>query len=98
MNTARATRMPINILRVALISLAALVTASCSKQSNSDLKEATERVKPSQAEATSVEGEESKSQPSADDIVQDCYGFVWLTKATPVRKMSAECPQCTSTE
>jgi hypothetical protein len=116
MNTARATRMPINILRVALISLAALVTGSCSKQSDSGSKEVSERVKPSQkiadhertndheseqsdqAAVTSAEAEESKSQPSADDFVEDCYAFVWLTKATLTRKMSAECPQCPSTE
>lgn len=98
MNTARATRVPINILRAALISLAALVTASCWKRSDSGSKEASERVKPSQAEVASVEGEESKSQPSADDIVEDCYAFVWLTKATLARKTSAECPQCPSTE
>ena len=108
--------MPINILRAALILLAALVTASCSKQSDSGSKEATERVKSSQriadhertndresersdkAEVTSAEGEESKSQPSVDDIVEDCYGFVWLTKATLARKTSAECPQCPSTD
>jgi hypothetical protein len=116
MNTAGMTRMPVNILRIALISLAALVTASCSKQSGSGSKEATERAKSSQriadhertndresersdeAEVTSAEGEESKSQPSVDDIVQDCYAFVWLTKATLARKMSADCPQCPSTE
>lgn len=84
--------MPVNILWIALISLAALVTASCSKQSDSGSKEATE------AEVTSAEREESKSQPSADDIVQDCYTFVWLTKATLARKMSVNCPQCPSTE
>lgn len=84
--------MSVNILRLALISLATLVTASCSKQSDSGSKEATE------AEVTSPEREESKSQPSADDIVQDCYTFVWLTKATLARKTSADCPQCPSTE
>ena len=84
--------MPVKILRIALISLAALVTASCSKQSDAGSKEATE------AEVTSAEREESKSQPSADDIVQDCYTFVWLTKATLARKISADCPQCPSTE
>jgi hypothetical protein len=114
MNIARATRMPVNILRIALISLA-LVTASCSKQPDSGSKERSERVKQSQriadhertndqepeqtdqAEVTSAE-EEGKSRPSADDIVQDCYAFVWLTKATLARKTSAECPQCSSTE
>jgi hypothetical protein len=103
--------MPINILRAALISLAALVTASCSKQSDSGSKEASERAKPSQKIADherandhesersdQAEGEKSKSQPSADDIVQDCYAFVWLTRATLARKMSANCPQCPSTE
>src|SRR5436305_5627619 len=116
MNTSRTTRMPITVLPVALISLAALVTGSCSKQSDSGSKEASERVKPSHKIAnhertndnqseqsdrtgvTSVEGEKSKSQPSSDDIVEDCYAFAWLTKATLARKMSAECPQCPSTE
>ena len=84
--------MPINILQIALISLAALVTASCLKQSDPGSKEATE------AEVTSAEREESKSQPSKDDIVEDCYTFVWLTQATLARKTSADCPQCPSTE
>jgi hypothetical protein len=115
MNTARSTRMPVNILRVALISLAALATASCSKQPDPASKEASETVKPSQkiadhertneheseqsgqAAVTSAEAEDSKSQPSADDIVEDCYAFVWLTKATLTRKTSGECPQCRST-
>ena len=114
MNITRATRMPLDILRVAAISLAALVTSSCSKQSDSGSEEAFERVTPSQkiadhertndpeseqpAGLASAEEEESESRPSTDEIVQDCYGFVWLTKATPAGKMSTACPQCPSTE
>ena len=108
--------MPLNIVRIALVSVAALITASCSKQSDSGSKEASDRAKPSQKLAdhertnehesqqsdkgavTSAEGDESKSQPSPDDIVQDCYAFVWLTKATLARKTSAECPQCPSND
>jgi hypothetical protein len=114
MNIERTRRIAVDILRIAIISLAAVVTASCSKQSDPDSEEASERVKPSQevadhghtngqeseqpAEVASAEVDESKSRPSTDDIIQDCYGFVWLTKVTPAGKMNFECPQCPSAE
>ena len=108
MNIGHATRTPVYIVRVAIISLAALVASSCSKQSDSGSEKVSERVadyertnhrEPEQAaEVASAEEEESKSRPSTDDIIQDCYGFVWLTKATPAGKMSANCSQCPSTE
>ena len=108
--------MTINILRLALILLPALLMGSCSKQPDSDSTGASEKVRPSQeiadrerandrdsaqpgqAKMASVEGEASESQPSTDDIVEDCFAYVWLTKATLGRTKSAECPQCPSTE
>jgi hypothetical protein len=52
----------------------------------------------SKAAADSGEREEIESQPSADDIAEDCYAFVWLTKATLARGTSGDCPQCPSSE
>ena len=93
------------ILHVTLISLA-LLAAACSRKPDSARKDrsekASEQVERDEARkheselANSTEREENESQPSEDDIVEDCVAFVSLTKAMPARTTSAECPQCPS--
>jgi hypothetical protein len=95
----------VKILQVTLISLA-LLAAACSRKSDSARKDrsekATEQIDRDEAPkresevANSPEREENKSQPSEDDIVEDCVAFASLTKAMPARTASADCPQCPS--
>ena len=96
------------ILQLTLLSLA-LLAAACSRKSDSDRKDrsnqtseqinATNRDEARKHEpgvANSPEREEKESQPSEDDIVEDCLAFAWLTKAMPAKTPSANCPQCPS--
>jgi hypothetical protein len=101
------------ILRLTITSLAALITASCSRRLDS--QPATEQKKPEKSEqveghdgnvhsasestaadANAREAEGSESQPSTDDIIEDCHGFVWLTKVASGDANNANCPQCPS--
>jgi hypothetical protein len=54
--------------------------------------------KPSAPGAHAAESEQTESQPSANDIIEDCHGFVWLTKTVPRDGNKADCPQCPSNE
>lgn len=98
------------ILRVSLICLG-LLAAACSKKSDSDQKEksekATEQKAPTEREkarepkseaenSREREEEENGAQPSSDDIMEDCHAFTWLTKVMPDKAASADCPQCPS--
>jgi hypothetical protein len=98
----------VKILQVTLISLG-LLAAACSRTSDSDRKDrsdktseqisATDRDKARKHEsgvASSPEREGKETQPSEDDIVEDCHAFAWLTKAMPAKTTSADCPQCPS--
>jgi hypothetical protein len=87
----------VKILHVTLISLALLATA-CSRRSDSDRKDRSDKTSEHQSEiANSPEREEKESQPSDDDIMEDCHAFTWMTKAMPARTTtSADCPQCPS--
>jgi hypothetical protein len=98
----------VRILQVTLIALA-LLAAACSRASDSDRKDkldktseqtnATDRDEARKHEsgvANSPEREENESQPSEDEIVEDCHAFAWLTKAMPAKTTSADCPQCPS--
>lgn len=84
------------ILQVTLISLA-LLAAACSRRSDSDRKDKSDKTSEHESGvANSPEREEKESQPSEDDIVEDCLAFTWLTKAMPAKTTSADCPQCPS--
>jgi hypothetical protein len=86
----------VKILHVTLISLALLATA-CSRRSDSDRKDRSDKTSEHQSEiANSPERQEKESQPSDDDIVEDCHAFTWMTKAKPANTISADCPQCPS--
>jgi hypothetical protein len=98
----------VKIIQVILISVA-LLAAACSRRSDSDAKDrldktreqiaATDRDKVHEHEsgvANSSEREKNESQPSEDDIVEDCLAFAWLTKAMPAKTTTADCPQCPS--
>jgi len=108
-------RMEQLILRLTITSLAALITASCSRRLDSQL--GTDQKKPEKSEqveghdgsvhsasesavadANSREEEGSEAQPSTDDIIQDCHGFVWLTKVASGDANNANCPQCPSSK
>jgi hypothetical protein len=82
------------LLRVTFISLVALITASCSKQFDSRTSVEPESERSAPPDANSAEGEESESQPSANEISEDCHAFVWSTKVMPAKVASAECPEC----
>jgi hypothetical protein len=87
----------VKILQVTLISLALLAAASCSRKSDSDRKDRSDKTSEHQSEvANSPEREETETQPSEDDIMDDCHAFAWLTKAMPAKTKSADCPQCPS--
>lgn len=96
------------ILQVTLISFA-LLAAACSRTSDSDRKDRSDKTseeigatdldearKHEPGVATSPERGEKETQPSADEIVEDCHAFTWLTKAMPAKTTSADCPQCPS--
>ena len=84
------------ILQVTLISLA-LLAAACSRTSDSDRKDRSDKTSERESRvANSPAREEKESQPSEDDIVEDCHAFAWLTKAMPAKTTSADCPQCPS--
>ena len=84
------------ILQVTFISLT-LLAAACSRTSDSDRKDKSDKTSEHESGvANSPEREEKESQPSEDDIVEDCLAFVWLTKAMPAKTTSADCPQCPS--
>src|SRR4030095_16121182 len=100
-------------IRITIISLVAVIIASCSRrfdsQSNNELEKpknsndvadhdgiAHSKSKPSTQGPHQFEDRESQSQPSADDISEDCRAFVWLTKALPRDGANADCPQCPS--
>lgn len=84
------------ILQVTLISLAVLA-AACSRSSDSDRKDRSDKTSEHQSGvADSPKREEKESQPSEDDIVEDCLAFTWLTKVMPAKTTSADCPQCPS--
>jgi hypothetical protein len=86
----------VKILQVTLISFA-LLAAACSRKSDSDRKERAEKTSEREPEvANSSERREQETQPSEDDIVEDCHAFTWLTKAMPAKTTSADCPQCPS--
>jgi hypothetical protein len=98
----------VKIVQVTLISLG-LLAAACSRTSDSDRKDrsdktseqisATDRDEARKHEsgvASSPEREEKETQPSEEDIVEDCHAFAWLTKAMPAKTTSADCPQCPS--
>jgi hypothetical protein len=86
----------VKILQVTLISLA-LLAAACSRKSDSDRKDRSDKTSEHESRAAnSPEREEKESQPSEDDIVEDCHAFAWLTKAMPAKTASADCPQCPS--
>jgi hypothetical protein len=87
---------PVKILQVTLLSLA-LLAAACSRRSDSDRKERSDKTSEHESGVgNSPEREEKESQPSEDDIVEDCLAFTWLTKAMPAKTTSADCPQCPS--
>jgi hypothetical protein len=79
-----------------------LLAVACSKPSESNKKDRSDKISRAEArekepaDAESREREEKESQPSEDDIVADCLAFVWLTKAMPANPTSADCPQCPS--
>jgi hypothetical protein len=84
----------VRILQVTLISLA-LLTAACSRKSDSDRKDRSDKTSEKESEvANSPEREENESQPPEDEIVEDCHALTWLTKAMPAKTTSADCPQC----
>jgi hypothetical protein len=84
----------VRILQVTLISLA-LLTAACSRKSDSDRKDRSDKTREKDSEvANSPEREENESQPPEDEIVEDCHALTWLTKAMPAKTTSADCPQC----
>jgi hypothetical protein len=86
----------VRILQVTLISFA-LLAAGCSRKSDSDSKERSDKTSEKESEvAKSPEREENESQPPEDEIVEDCHAFTWLTKAMPAKTTSADCPQCPS--
>ena len=87
----------------------ALLAAGCSRTSDSDRKDKSEKTseqisaadrdearKHESGVANSPGRQEKESQPSEDDIVEDCHAFTWLTKAMPAKTTSADCPQCPS--
>jgi hypothetical protein len=92
------------IFRLAAISFTALIIASCSRQSDSQSNRADKGAQAERDQRTdpgsgslgeeAKEGEESEAQPSLDDIIDDCRGFVWLTKAVPRDGASPNCPGC----
>jgi hypothetical protein len=98
----------VKILQITLISLA-LLAAACSRRSDSDRKEKSDKTREQTAATArdaarehesgvenSREREEKGTQPSDDDIVEDCHGFTWMTKAKPAKTTNADCPQCPS--
>ena len=86
------------ILRVALIFVAGVITASCSEKvapdqaKNADTSEARPEVmRNSEVPTAEREGE---LQPSEDKVAEDCVAFVRSTKVVPARAASADCPGC----
>jgi hypothetical protein len=93
------------ILRLTITSLAAVITTSCSRRvdsgsntehENGEIKQLAADHKGNALDANAREEEGIESQPSTDDIVQDCHGFVWLTKVASRDANNANCPQCPS--
>jgi len=87
----------VKILQVTLIALV-LLAAACSRRSDPDRKDKSDKTSEHESGvANSPEREEKESQPSEDNIVEDCLAFVWLTKAMPAKTTSAaDCPECPS--
>jgi hypothetical protein len=96
----------VKILQVALISLT-LLAAACSRKPDSDKKDksdkTSEQTRPTDRDqarehesgvTNASEREEKESQPSDDDIVDDCHAFTWMTKTMPAKTPRADCPQC----
>jgi hypothetical protein len=86
------------IRRAALIFVAAIIAASCSKKSTPDLDKdvntpeaSREMAREPGSEKTEREGE---LQPDEDQIAEDCVAFVRSTKIVPARAVSTDCPGC----
>ena len=87
-----------NILYVALIIVAGIITASCSEKSTPDRKEdvntaeaSPEAVREPGSENAEREGE---LQPDQDQIAEDCVAFVRSTKIVPAGAANPDCPGC----
>src|SRR4051812_35411692 len=87
-----------NIRRLALVFVAALITASCSEKPAPDRKKdvntsdtSREEVREPGSEKAEREGE---LQPDEDQIAEDCVAFVRSTKVVAPGTVSANCPTC----
>jgi hypothetical protein len=82
------------IRRAALMVVAGIVVASCSKKSapdrekHSNTSEATRESK-----SVAAKGEEER-QPGKDEIAEDCVAFVRATRIVPAQARTTDCPGC----
>jgi hypothetical protein len=86
------------IRRAALIFVAAIIAASCSKKSTPDLdKDVNTPEAPREVarEPGSEKAErEGEPHPDEDQIAEDCAAFVRSTKVVTSRAESTDCPGC----
>ena len=82
----------INIRRAALIFVAGIITASCSKKPPPDREKDASEASRELVRESEVKTEEL--QPGEDKIGEDCVAFVRSTKVVPARAASADCPGC----
>jgi hypothetical protein len=76
-------------MRIVLILVAGIITASCSEKSASEKHSEVKRESDSMAAK-----EEDESQPHEDEIEEHCVAFVRSTKAVSAQTPAAGCPGC----
>ncbi len=96
-----------NVRRVILIAVAAVVTVSCSEKSSSDRNRKREDAKEKlrQELRSSASGEnagqvaaETDAEPDASQIGEDCVAFLRSTNTVAPNRGNTDCPECPVSE